>query len=646
MKKLVLALLFICVWATLAVARPAEPGVTTVKNSDGSLLSFLKFGDEHYHFIETEDGYLVTEDGKGGYVYVDELGAASEFIAKDAAFRTDKENAFLKELDQKVAHQNYRKLHGDRFPEDLLSDESSFMHIPLMAYNQNGEPALQKRPKANKWTTGERWFPVVLVGTTDKQHGDSAKFYDFFNKPGYSENKNIGSLRDYFLYVSGGLFDPHFDVYPVNINASLVSFGKGSNYSEGKLVAAGLDELGKRADFKTNAKKYCFQNSNVDGFIYLFPGMEEDAMRQSENFWGHAFSMSSNGSSRNYSAYSAGGVLFDKYVFLAQFQDKSNNSLITNMGSFAHEFSHVMGLKDHYAKDSSGKQINGPGYFDLMSQGLYNGQSTNSGDAPIGYSAFEKEWMGWLTLEELQPDSVYSIKKLSEMQAFSITNPNHRDEYYIVEYRPREKYDAYIRADWGQVTNGVYVWYIDFDQTIFVEERKANADINHQRLALNAVLEKNGYYVDFTYVNKGGVSPVSGIYNVVFDGNDRTCFTTSNGISLTACPEQSSSSEASSSSEVSPESSSSENPSRVVVGGADLAVSQVQLTLNGRMLNVSTNVEGIKKVRLIDLQGRLLLQEVFSEKTATIYLSRFRSGSYLLRVGDTEFSENRKIVLE
>ena len=235
MKKLVLALLFICVWATLAVARPAAPGVTTVKNSDGSLLSFLKFGDEHYHFIETEDGYLVTEDGKGGYVYVDELGAASEFIAKDAAFRTDKENAFLKELDQKVAHQNYRKLHGDRFPEDLLSDESSFMHIPLMAYNQNGEPALQKRPKASKWTTGERWFPVVLVGTTDKQHGDSAKFYDFFNKPGYSENKNIGSLRDYFLYVSGGLFDPHFDVYPVNINASLVSFGKGSNYSEGKL---------------------------------------------------------------------------------------------------------------------------------------------------------------------------------------------------------------------------------------------------------------------------------------------------------------------------------------------------------------------------------------------------------------------------
>ena len=199
MKKFVSTLLFVCVWATVAVARPAAPGVTTVKNSDGSSLSFLRFGDEHYHFLETEDGYLVTDDGKGGYAYVDELGEVSEFVAKDAAYRTDKENAFLRGLDQKAAHQNYQKLHGDRFPEDLLSDGPNFLHIPLMSYNQNGVSALQKRPKADQWTSGERWFPVVLVGTTDKTHGDSATFYDFFNKPGYSENKNIGSLREYFL---------------------------------------------------------------------------------------------------------------------------------------------------------------------------------------------------------------------------------------------------------------------------------------------------------------------------------------------------------------------------------------------------------------------------------------------------------------
>ena len=632
MKKFISTLLLVCVWATVAVARPAAPGVTTVKNSDGSSLSFLKFGDEHYHFLETVDGFLITEDAKNGYVYVDEQGIATEIVAKNAAYRTDLEKAFLTGLDQNTVHQNYRKMHGNRFPEDLLSDEPNFLHSPLMAYNQNGVSALQKRPKADKWTSGERWFPVVLAGTTDKPHGDSAEFYDFFNKPGYSENNNIGSLRDYFLHASGGLFNPHFDIYPVDINATLTSFGRGSNYSEGKLIAAGLDELGKRADFKENAQKYCFQNTNVNGFIYLFPGTEEDAMRQSENFWGHAFMMSYNGSSPNKSAYSAGGVLFEKYVFLAQFQDNSNNTRITNMGSFAHEFSHVMGLKDHYFKDENGKQINGPGYFDLMSQGLYNGQSINSGDAPMGYSAFEKEWMGWLTLEELQPDSVYSLKKLSEMQAYSITNPNYSDEYYIVEYRPPEKYDAYVRADWGQTTNGIYVWYIDFDQTIFVDERAANADINHQRLALNTVLEKNGYYADFTYVNKGGVSPVSGIYNVVLDGNDRACFTTSNGISLTACPEQSSSSEASSSSESSPESSSSKDTSKAAVSVSDFAVSQVHLSLNGRMLNVFVNIEGIKEIRIFDMQGHLLRSQKFAEKSTELSLEKISRGTHIVRL--------------
>ena len=94
MEKFALTWLFACVLVSLAGARPAEPGVTTVENSDGSLLSILQFGDEHYHFFETEDGYLVTENGVGGYVYVDEHGVASGYVAKDAAYRTDKEKAF------------------------------------------------------------------------------------------------------------------------------------------------------------------------------------------------------------------------------------------------------------------------------------------------------------------------------------------------------------------------------------------------------------------------------------------------------------------------------------------------------------------------------------------------------------------------
>ena len=513
-----------------------------------------------------------------------------------------------------------------------------------MAYNQKGVSALLKRPTPQKWTMGERWFPVLLVGTTDKAHGDSAKFYDFLNTPGYSENKNIGSLRDYFLFVSDSLFDPHFDVYPIDINAALTSFGKDSSFQEGELLKAGLNELGKRSDFVANAAKYAYDGVNIDGFFFLFPGMEEDALKQSEFFWGHEFRMSANGSSSGWmrSAYKVGKVYFEEYVFIAQYADGSNNSKINKMGIFAHEFSHVLGLQDHYGKDENKKQVDGPGSFDIMSQGMYNGSSTNSGDAPMGYSAFEKDWVGWLKLEELESEKTYSLKKLSRLQGYSISNPYQTDEFYVVEYRPAEKYDAYVRAtSWGQRVNGVYVWYIDYDREIFVVHNNANGDRSHQRVAVNAVLAAGDYYVDFTYVNRGGTASIPGIYNIVLDGENRVCFTTSQNIPLTECPvdsseiEVSSSSEFSSSSEVSSsseaESSDSEGGSEWMLDGR-LVADAVHMRLEGYTLHVLADVPGKKNLSLLDLQGRVLLRSDFSESDVVFELKTLPRGNYIVLV--------------
>ncbi len=669
MKKVLFVYIMVaaCTLVSQVNARPAAPGFQTISNKDGSSVSIRHFGDEHYHYAETSDGYLVMGNGDGSYVYVGEDGLASKVIAKNVADRTPEEKSFLSSLNQEAVRQKHQELNGDRFPEEEgLNENENFSHVPLMSYNQDGESAMMlRRPTSEKWTTGERWFPVLLVGTTDKNYGDSAAFHDFLNKPGYNVNNNIGSLRDYFLYVSDSLFNPHFDVYPIQLNKALTDYGTGDNFKEGQFTAEGLTELAKRADFQANAKKYCMKNSNVDGFIFLFPGMEEDALKQSEIFWGHQFWMQSNGSSSGWypSAYKAGGYTFDKYLFIAQYADGSRNSKINKMGIFAHEFSHVMGLNDHYGKDASKQQVNGPGAYDIMSLGMYNGTSYNEGNAPMGYSAYEKEIMGWLKLTELEADQVYSLRKLSEMQAYSVTNPNQNDEYYIVEYRPAESYDSYIKnsISWSQRGNGVYVWYIDYDKTICVTNNNANGDVDHQRVALKSVLAAKGYYADFTYVNKNGTSSVPGVYNIVLDGDDRACFTTSLEISLTACPEESSSSVASSSSEInssdtevesssSEESSSSQDDaessssemlepglSSTVTGIVSVvAAPQVQFSLEGRQLHVQTDVAGLKELRLFDLQGHLLHSEKFSGNSTSLEIGKFSRGKYIVRlsVGD------------
>ena len=660
----------VCALVIPANARPAAPGFQTVSNKDGSSVSIRHFGDEHYHYTETSDGMLVTGNGDGSYVYVGEDGTASDVIAKNVADRTSEEKAFLDGLNQEAVHQKHQELNGGRFPEEEgLNENENFSHTPLMSYNQNGVSAMMlRRPTSEQWTTGERWFPVLLIGTTDKAHGDSAEFYSFLNQPGYTKNNNVGSLRDYFLYVSDSLFNPHFDVYPITLNKALTDFGTGDNFKEGQFTAMGIDSLVKRSDFLAKAKKYCMKNSNVDGFIFLFPGMEQDALKQSELFWGHQFWMQSNGSSSGWfpSAYKAGGYTFDKYLFIAQYADGSRNSKINKMGIFAHEFSHVMGLNDHYGKDSNNRQVDGPGAYDVMSLGMYNGTTFNEGNAPMGYSAYEKEIMGWLKLTELQADKVYSLKKLSKMQAYSVTNPNQNDEYYIVEYRPAESYDSYIKSsiNWNQRGNGVYVWYIDYDRTICMTNNNANGDINHQRVAIKAVQAAKGYYADFTYVNKNGKASVPGVYNIVLDGNERACFTTSQGMSLTACPEESSSSVASSSSIASSssaarsssssiarssssvkssssqtvvKSSSSEklesSSSSAIMGiAATASMSQVQFLQEGRLLHVLADVPGPKGVRLFDMQGHLLYSEKFSGSAVTLDLGGVARGAFVVRL--------------
>ena len=667
----------VCALVIPANARPAAPGFQTVSNKDGSSVSIRHFGDEHYFYTETSDGFLVTGNGDGSYVYVGEDGTASDVIAKNPADRTTEEKTFLNGLNQEAVHQKHQELNGGRFPDENELNEQEFSHAPLMSYNQNGVSAVMlRRPTSERWTKGERWFPVLLIGTTDKAAGDSAAFYNFLNQPGYNVNNNVGSLRDYFLYVSDSMFSPHFDVYPITLNKALTAYGTGDNFKEGQFTADGINELVKRSDFKANAGKYCSKNSEVDGFIFLFPGMEEDALKQSELFWGHQFWMQSNGSSSGWfpSAYKAGGYTFDKYLFIAQYADASRNSKINKMGIFAHEFSHVMGLNDHYGKDANNRQVDGPGIYDIMSLGMYNGTKFNEGNAPMGYSAYEKEIMGWLKLTELEADKVYSLKKLSKMQAYSVTNPNHNDEYYIVEYRPAESYDSYIKSSlsWNQRGNGVYVWYIDYDQKICVTNNNANGDINHQRVAIKAVQAAKGYYADFSFVNKNGQSSVPGVYNIVLDGDERACFTTSQGMTLTACPEESSSSVASSSSIASSSSvarssssiarsssSVKSSSSRVASSSSVKVVSsssqfniwprssssaimsivdagavmpQVRYSLEGRVLHVLADVPGLKEVRLFDMQGHLLYSEKFSGSAVALDLAGMSHGAFVVRL--------------
>lgn len=81
--------------------------------------------------------------------------------------------------------------------------------------------------------------------------------------------------------------------------------------------------------------------------------------------------------------------------------------LLNGIGLFCHEFSHTMGLPDHYPVSGSSTYADNqsPEYWDLMDAGEY----TQDGYCPTPYTPWEKMMMGWIdpvTLSSTQAEQL------------------------------------------------------------------------------------------------------------------------------------------------------------------------------------------------------------------------------------------------
>jgi len=602
--KGIFGLIFCGCAATAIWAHPAASGASdVVKNGDG-YVTVITYGDEHYHYATTLDGFLIVTDGER-YVYANGNGEPTDVLARDADSRTQSEKDFLEQLGESGKASSFVK-HKER-TEGRFPDADEQPGALLLR-------SVENRPSPPSWVSGVRHVPVLLIGTTDVPYADSAAVYDLLNKEGYNLDGALGSLRDYYLYSSSGKLDLNFDVYPLQLNVPQTSFGTGSSYSEGNYTKAGLDALVKHPDFARNAPKYCFSGTTVDGFVFLFPGKEVDALKQSSSFWGHKYQMTYNGSVSSFSkGYTAGGYTFDTYLFIAQKHDKFSDRL-NALGIFAHEFSHVLGLKDLYST-VNGTTISGPKPYDVMTQGMYNGP-TNVWQTPPAFSAFERSWMGWMEYRELEADSVYTLRDLSQMEAFTVSNPEHNDEFYVVEYRPAVMYDSYIGS------NGVYVWYIDYDYSAF-NDNAINSNVNHPRVAMKKVLSKDGCYVDFGFSNGSAAAKISGLYNFVLEKDTLACFATNSATKLSRCPVSltlSSSSEESSSSAILPESSSAE----ILSSSSTMGFARSSVPAAGR------NVR--RQIVVFDLLGNRLLTADFNGSDYRKHLENLGRNAYMIRI--------------
>ena len=146
----------------------------------------------------------------------------------------------------------------------------------------------------------------------------------------------------------------------------------------------------------------------------------------------------------------------------------------SGIGTFCHEFGHCLGLPDIYDVSYSGGY--GMGTYDIMSSGSY----LNNGNTPPNYSAFERYSMGWLMYDDITTDRDITLSPISESNtAIRLSSPTTPNEYFILENRQQDGWDAYLPAC------GLMITHIDYDEEVW-NNNTVNNDPNHQHVMMMA----------------------------------------------------------------------------------------------------------------------------------------------------------------
>lgn len=439
LKFALLALTFV-LGAEQAMAIPAKPVRKLIRLADGTEVMATLRGDERTHYYTLDDGRVVTTQADG------KLHISSMDVVKQ------RWNAQM-----------------------LLEEELKAQHESKSAKSRarKGPRKVGVQKDANLFR-GKRKGLVILVSFNDLDFSsaDPKAMYDvMFNKENCTDYELTGSVHDYFLDQSYGLFDLTFDVVgPVKLPNSYKFYGGNITKSDG---SSGDDnsKIQQMIVYATNAvkdevdySKYDWDgDGEVDQVYFIYAGKSEADHAGEDYIWPHAFAV-----------YNRNLTYNGKRIFTYACSNELNaDGTHSGIGVACHEFSHCMNLPDMYDIDYSGED--NLKEYDLMSSGGRN----NNGRTPVGYSAYERWFSGWLTPKEISTETqITSMKPLHESpEAYIIYNDGNRDEYYLLENRQAVKWFAIPQF------GGLLPYHIDYDQKVW-EANGPNDDPNHNRISI------------------------------------------------------------------------------------------------------------------------------------------------------------------
>lgn len=355
---------------------------------------------------------------------------------------------------------------------------------------------------------GSPKVPIVLVQFADRSFAASGKTDEeivqsyslFFNGLDNTEVKtrtnSRGSVKRYFMDQSLEQFSPEFEIIgPVTLDKGYAEYGRNNGSSKDVGMSSFYREALNKAvkDHQVDWSKFDNdKNNTVDMVFFIHAGWGENTVAEydSDAIWAKEST-----TSLRVEVDETSSVVFGCYGVCAEARVRSKSQLIEDIASgnygktgynpenlrmdgigvCIHELSHALGLPDFYDTRSVAF---GMDLWSVMDYGEYG----NNGYTPGNYTAYERNFMGWQPLVELNDTSIINVKCFADGGiGYKIVNEANEDEYYVLENRQPQGWDEAV----GKLGHGLMVTHVDYQAGRW-SNNTVNTDPNHQCMTIIA----------------------------------------------------------------------------------------------------------------------------------------------------------------
>lgn len=245
----------------------------------------------------------------------------------------------------------------------------------------------------------------------------------------------FGSVNDYYREMSGGAFKFEGKMFsPVQAGKKRDDYMPGtSSANKTAFYTEILDALLAREGTNTLA--------GVDGLLFLYAGGRVAQASRGSLYWPHRGNTRYRGKQWAYVICPEGG------------------SMMSSVSLFGHEFGHLLGLPDLYARpENPGSE--GAWVWCAMSNQITGGR-------PQHFSAWCKEQLGWLKPTVIDPtvkqQLILAPIEDSTTECFKVLARPDGSEYFLLENRRKKGFDQ------GLPGEGLLIWRVVRERP-FVEE--------------------------------------------------------------------------------------------------------------------------------------------------------------------------------